>query len=180
MLHQHEPVSNRDVLRALCTDESPRRCILECLAAVPFAAFFWEFPPLSVDRWSEPFEFVVSEAPTLGRVTAEASAFQQHLARAGPDGIAEFANLCGDAWLLAPEPRAAEGHYAHLGAFVRGAPLAQRHALLARLGQAVLGRVSDRPLWLSTSGLGVYWLHVRLDSWPKYYQYGPYKRWPSV
>ena len=30
-------------------------------------------------------------------------------------------------------------------------------------------------LWVSTSGLGVYWLHVRLDSYPKYYQHAPYK-----
>ena len=30
-------------------------------------------------------------------------------------------------------------------------------------------------IWLSTSGLGVYWLHVRLDTRPKYYQYAPYR-----
>jgi hypothetical protein len=36
-------------------------------------------------------------------------------------------------------------------------------------------RLSASPVWLSTSGLGVYWLHVRLDTHPKYYQYQPYK-----
>jgi hypothetical protein len=29
-------------------------------------------------------------------------------------------------------------------------------------------------MWLSTSGLGVAWLHIRLDSTPKYYQHQPY------
>jgi len=36
-------------------------------------------------------------------------------------------------------------------------------------------QISDRPTWLSTAGLGVYWLHLRLDSRPKYYRYQPYK-----
>ncbi|MDF9799652.1 hypothetical protein OKW21_004915 [Catalinimonas alkaloidigena] len=29
---------------------------------------------------------------------------------------------------------------------------------------------------MSTSGLGVYWLHIRLDSRPKYYQFDPYRK----
>ena len=39
-------------------------------------------------------------------------------------------------------------------------------------------RGEDSPLWLSTCGTGVYWLHVRLDSRPKYYSYQEYKRFP--
>ncbi len=35
-------------------------------------------------------------------------------------------------------------------------------------------RVGDRPTWLSTAGHGVAWLHVRLDTRPKYYRYTPY------
>ena len=38
-----------------------------------------------------------------------------------------------------------------------------------------LHRSPEETTWLSTSGLGVYWLHVRLDSYPKYYTYRPYK-----
>lgn len=29
-------------------------------------------------------------------------------------------------------------------------------------------------VWLSTSGLGVYWLHFRIDARPKYYQYSEF------
>jgi hypothetical protein len=32
------------------------------------------------------------------------------------------------------------------------------------------------PLWVSTSGLAVPWLHLRLDARPKYYGFEPYKR----
>ena len=40
---------------------------------------------------------------------------------------------------------------------------------------AVRRRVSDPPVWLSTAGMGVSWLHLRLDSQPKYYRHGPYR-----
>lgn len=30
-------------------------------------------------------------------------------------------------------------------------------------------------LWISTSGLGVSWLHVRLNFYPKYYSHNSYK-----
>ena len=41
--------------------------------------------------------------------------------------------------------------------------------------QLAASALSDQPLWVSTCGLGVYWLHVRLDSFPKYYRYAPYQ-----
>ena len=34
-------------------------------------------------------------------------------------------------------------------------------------------RIDSNPLWLSTLGLGVAWVHIRLDRTPKYYQYAP-------
>ncbi|MGB1216866.1 MAG: DUF6940 family protein [Saprospiraceae bacterium] len=30
-------------------------------------------------------------------------------------------------------------------------------------------------MWLSTAGLGVYWLHIRMDNRPKYYKHKAYK-----
>ncbi len=35
--------------------------------------------------------------------------------------------------------------------------------------------VGAAPRWLNTSGLGVPWLHVRIDSRPKYITYRPYR-----
>jgi hypothetical protein len=84
--------------------------------------------------------------------------------------VVAFANLGGDAFLVAPTPRAEPATYTHLAAFARGAPTTQQHAFTERL--------SDRPLWLSTNGLGVAWLHARLDSRPKYYSYPPYRQAP--
>ena len=33
------------------------------------------------------------------------------------------------------------------------------------------GAAAAKPVWLSTSGMGVAWLHFRLDQRPKYYTY---------
>ncbi len=39
-------------------------------------------------------------------------------------------------------------------------------------------RIGAMPVWLSTAGAGVSWLHVRLDTRPKYYHHGPYRQPP--
>ncbi|MFO1021395.1 MAG: hypothetical protein U0903_11970 [Planctomycetales bacterium] len=35
-----------------------------------------------------------------------------------------------------------------------------------------------KPVWLSTAGAGVPWLHVHLDDQPKYYSHAPYRAVP--
>jgi hypothetical protein len=96
-------------------------------------------------------------------------------AAAADQDVLTFENLTKDATLIVPRPTGPMHVYAHLAAFVRGAAEAQRHALLRTLACALLLKMNDRPTWLSTSGLGVYWLHVRLDARPKYYNFQPYK-----
>ena len=44
------------------------------------------------------------------------------------------------------------------------------------VGGAVQRRLGTKPVWLSTAGAGVSWLHVRLDDRPKYYGYAPYRQ----
>ena len=50
-----------------------------------------------------------------------------------------------------------------------------RDALWRAVGDALRTRLGSRPTWVSTSGLGVSWLHVRLDRLPKYYTHAPYR-----
>jgi len=64
--------------------------------------------------------------------------------------------------------------YAHLAGFIRAAPVNQIQAFWRVTAAAVMERLGEQPLWLSTSGLGVAWLHARLDSRPKYYQHRRY------
>ena len=92
--------------------------------------------------------------------------------------VLEFPNLSGDAYMIVPA-KYAHVQYTSLASFVRHAPDDQADALFLQTGMAVLSRLNDEPLWLSTAGMGVPWLHIRLDSRPKYYKYPPYKALPE-
>jgi hypothetical protein len=101
-------------------------------------------------------------------------AFAKHFPGAQA-GVATFANLGGDALMVVPCPVAEPSAYGHLAAFVRLAPEVQRHALWQSVGEAMARRVGAKPVWLSTAGAGVSWLHVRLDDRPKYYGFAAYR-----
>jgi len=172
------PLSRARFLQRLRDDADFASWYSELLAAAPWPAFYWENPPLAAGVLERPAEFVLIEAPALAAVQPDAETFSGHFG-AG-DGVVTFTNLGGDALLVVPEPAddAGPDACAHLAAFVRGAPRAQVRALWRAVAAAVLDRLGDEPLWLSTSGTGVAWLHVRLDRRPKYYQHAPYRSAP--
>jgi hypothetical protein len=161
------------VLDGWRTDARFRACFNQLVADAPFAACFWETPPVTRRSLDQAFECVLVDSPALARVSADRTVFASYFDSTS-DTVIDFTNLGGDALLVAPCPQAAEQVYPHLAAFVRNGPAAQQQALWQRVGECVATRLSDRPLWVSTSGLGVYWLHVRLDSFPKYYTWRPY------
>ncbi|GAB0491801.1 hypothetical protein MMPV_003056 [Pyropia vietnamensis] len=176
------------------------------LAGASPAAFAWECPPFTATEAAvTPVQWAVVAVPALDRAGGgDPSAFRRHLQGLPPGGVATFANLGGDATLVVPaRPDGVGGDdgvdgdgdgdgdgrgnrdtfkpYAHVGAFVRGAPPPAVAALWAAVGDAVASRLAingGRPLWLSTAGLGVPWLHVRLDDAPKYYKVEAYRASP--
>lgn len=169
-------LSYADVVVHWQSDEDFRAFFVRLLAEAPYDAYLWETPPISRATVGRGFEFVLVDSPELARLTPDPEAFAPHF-KAAPSGAAVvgFANLGGDAFLIAPALRAAAGAYPHLAAFSRGAPIEQQHEFWRTVGTQVAGRLSPTPLWLSTCGLGVAWLHVRLDSRPKYYTYQAYR-----
>ena len=104
-----------------------------------------------------------------------------------------------DAVLVAPCPRTFTGTSnrrphkldelasGHIGAFIKYAPTELVHEFLRTVGRAMILRFKTleddgfhavskghKKLWLSTSGLGAKWVHARIDSSPKYYNWEPY------
>ncbi len=149
-----------------------RSFFLDALSEAPFAALRWETPPVTSDTLDRAFEFVLVDSPWLA-VPPDSSPFEEHF-RASALAVT-FPNLGHDAVLVAPCPPATPVDYAHLAAFLREAPGAQQHELWRRVGLAMQARVGPEPVWLSTAGGGVDWLHVRLDDRPKYYAYAPFR-----
>ena len=146
------------------------------LAAFDAEAFYWELPPLTIATIGRDAEFVLIEAPSLARFAPEPAPFAQHFSRAPGEDVIVFPNLGGDAVMVVPCPRGPDEHYPHLAAFLRGAETRQVRTLWQTTAQEMLRHVGERPTWLSTAGGGVAWLHIRLDSRPKYYSYEPYRR----
>ena len=158
------------------------------LAASPFESFFWECPAISSATMSAPFECVTIRANTFAR--ANPADFAEHFT--GGAGAATFLSLGGDATLVAPTglvdaglvgaglvgaPGEARASYGHIAAFCRGASESQQLAVWQAVGTALAAHTSapeDRPVWLNTEGSGVPWLHIRMDSRPKYYHHYPY------
>ncbi|VTR98250.1 Uncharacterized protein OS=Blastopirellula marina DSM 3645 GN=DSM3645_29311 PE=4 SV=1 [Gemmata massiliana] len=170
-----QPATFAEVLRALRTDTEFRSWLNALLAEAPFTAFRWETPAVTSATAPQVFEFVVLDAPHLTRAP-NPDAFEEHFHHSPDAEVLDFPNLSGDAVLVVPRPIAGPSAYAHLAAFVRNAPESQRDALWARVGEAMAQRLGAAPVWLSTAGAGVPWLHVRLDNSPKYYGHVTYRR----
>lgn len=145
------------------------------LAASPFAAFRWETPALTPCSLLAAFEFVVIDAPTFARRRSDRRTFAAHFDATRNAGIVAFANLSGDAQMVVPSPLTPADDYGHLAAFLRTATPAQSSAFWQTTGGLMAQHTGEPPVWLNTAGGGVAWLHVRLDSRPKYYQYAPYR-----
>jgi hypothetical protein len=168
-------LSFREVIR-LWQDNDDFRCYFSAtISESQFEAFFWETPPVTERTLDQPFEFVLVESASLSQLQADPSPFRKHFSSRMSEEVLTFPNLGGDAILVVPVPLAEEACYTHLARFLRGAPRSQVGALWRSVGVAMQNRISNSPTWLSTAGMGVSWLHLRLDSYPKYYRHGPYK-----
>lgn len=182
------PLSTSEVIHAWQTNAVFRSFFSETLAQAPFRAFRWETPVLTPALLGRPFEFVLVEDRTLF-TAPDCKPFETQFS---PKKYAVvFPNVGGDAILVVPCPiQPDHTAYTHIANFVRHAPAAQIHvlweqvasAVQQRLGLPVAGHVCIPgqphaplgPLWLSTAGGGVAWLHIRLDDRPKYYHHLPY------
>ena len=171
---QGQPLTFEEVVRGWRGDGAFRAIWCASLHDAPFDAYAWECPPVTSAAVSRGFECVFVASPLLDRMPADPRAFAEHFRPAR--SVLTFANLGGDAVLVAPSPAGEGTNYSHLASFSRTAPAGQQDALWQAVGAAMGNRIGTRPVWLSTAGLGVAWLHVRLDDRPKYYRHLPYAR----
>ena len=176
-----EPISARALLELLQSDDPSTADLLTALVRdASFSALYLEFPPLTLATVDLPAECVLVRSRSLEAAAADSHPFEEHLAHAAGDAVV-FDNLGRDAVLVVPVPRQPDrAPYTHLAAFVRGCSAKQARCLWQSAAGAAAQRIGTTPLWVSTSGNGVPWLHVRLDSRPKYYQHVPYKTQPPA
>jgi hypothetical protein len=169
------PLDVSDVIQLWRSNESFRSFFTECVRDSGFDAFFWETPPVTLSSLEQPFEFVVVEGGSLGRLRPDPQPFSEHFSNRSSPSVLCFPNLGGDATLIVPVPITSDhSSYTHFGTFLRTAPRQQIDFFWQTVGTAMQQQISTSPTWLSTAGMGVSWLHLRLDSRPKYYRHRPY------
>jgi len=174
MLQDGESLPVIDMLKLLANNARFADWYSAVLASSRFEAFFWELPALSLNSIHHDAEFVLLDAPALAARAQDQRAFAEKFAASEGD-VSVFTSLGGDAQLIAPCPANDIACYSHLAVFIRQAPVLQKQRFWHATAAAALELISDKPRWLSTSGLGVSWLHARLDQRPKYFQHQPYK-----
>lgn len=146
------------------------------LAGVEWTSYFWETPPLCMDGLEEPFEWVLIDGSHLLDDHENSGAFQNHFQHHGLEELViAVNNLGGDCRMVVPMPLSDPPAYAHLAQFLRKGRPRQIRAAWKKVAEQVHHRVGNRPLWLSTAGCGLPWVHFRIDRSPKYLRHAEYK-----
>jgi hypothetical protein len=179
------PLSWLEVLRMWQEDTTFSSNFSEQLAKVELQDFFWEAAPTSRQfAASQPFECVLLDARgSLTNRQVSHRDFDEHFERnKGPASVVRFPNLGRDATLVVPMQHQGAGleAYGSLASFVRHAAPQQQAELwstVSREMQRGLEQSPGQPLWLNTEGSGVPWLHIRLDTRPKYVKFSEYRSW---
>jgi len=140
-----------------------------------YPGFYFETPPLTTDDLDHEFECRFIYAPKFKQFKTMTGPFQDHFSDEG--ATVHFRSLKKDALLIVPNPIDKDlKKYTHIGAFMTS-DLTQQKLEFWKYAAAQVDETikSGQRIWLNTEGSGVYYLHLRLDSRPKYYHYVPYK-----
>lgn len=147
---------------------------IKLLIDCEFDAYYWEVKPVDAKSVENSFEFVLVNGSYLNSLNSDGSRFEKYFNR--NEDVVSFKNLKGDAQLVVPNKVSDSRNYTHLAKFVRNAPENQIIKFWKKVAKEYSKSINEEKIWLSTAGLGVNWLHVRLDTKPKYYKYKEYKQ----
>ncbi|MFK8160999.1 MAG: hypothetical protein AB8H12_00940 [Lewinella sp.] len=137
---------------------------------------FWEHPRLNKSTADQPYECVITQTDAFSKRTANFGPFIRAVSLG--KRISTFPNLSGEALLVVPNQSDEIGFNGRdLISFLQTAPNDLVHDLWKIIGQETAAAIeTEAPFqYLSTHGLGVLWLHVRLEQRPKYYHHRPYR-----
>lgn len=166
-----------ELREGLENDPAVRAALTDAIQTANGDALYWEC--CAWPAGSDPtFEFVLISTNQMVARRTDRSAFAEHFD--GESLVHTFASLRGDAMLVVPGPVGPPDPmepFGHLAAWIRTADVSQIEAVWIAVAKAIAEWRSQKrtTLWVSTAGGGVPWLHVRLDSRPKYYKHAPYR-----
>ena len=154
-----------------------------------FKSYYFETPNISCPN--SPIEFVLTKSSTLHHRAPSWKKYEEHMKRK-PYGkwSLSFDNLTGDVRLIVPYNKKKNVKYGHLKDYIIHATSEEIYDIFSEVGKEleeyreennewcdICGDPTyEAPLFLSTHGDGVEWLHFRIEEHPKYYSYKPYTK----
>jgi hypothetical protein len=164
-----------EILEGWRNDEEFRQFFSNLLIDCPLEAFTWEAAPVCGRTVEQNFECVVIKSNRLAARRASPAPFSSKF-QDTEQSVVTFLNYDHDALLVVPRPLTPpKAIYSHLKSFLTGALKTQQHDFWITLSQAITERLTIKPLWVSTSKVGVRWLHARVDFVPKHYRHAAYR-----
>jgi hypothetical protein len=95
--------------------------------------------------------------------------FQEHINKSTDKYVTSFYNLSGDTVLVVPIPKKNK-NFSNLKNFIDHASKTQQKYFWEHVSEIInLQKKNHQHLWISTHGLAVPYLHVRISTSPKYY-----------
>lgn len=132
--------------------------------------FFWECPSISLlNINTQPFTCFIIKCNAVIK-TANKKAFEEYFNTS--KRIVHFYNKDKSALLIVPKHlnNYPEKAYINISNFLKYSPKYQLYQLFNEISKDLCIELkNNKCIWLNTHGLGVYWLHIRLDTYPKYY-----------
>jgi len=146
-------------LRGPATIDTFKYKLIRELIHVPYEAYFWECDQVDLKK---PFRFAVYDSSTLAKRKQDNDAFKGKI-NCRKNALS-FPSLSKEIDLVIPCRKYKNSIYTSISTFSRTVPIKQQVSFWQKVGKTI--KEGD---WVSTSGLGVSWLHVRLAKYPKYY-----------
>lgn len=134
------------------------------------SSVFWETSRMHNGGSSEFKQKTTPASTQLPMSTrADSSAFAQHVR--GKKAAVAFQNLGNTATLVAPPHRpGSKNNFSHIATFYKHASPGEIKDLWRTVAKVVERKMKKgESVYVSTHGTGVPWLHVRIESTPKYY-----------
>ena len=149
-----------DVINSLKGDmDTFKYKLIQVLMNIKYKAYFWECDRVILNK---PFRFVIFNSKTLAKRKQDDDAFEGMINCSR--NVILFPSLSKDIHLVVPCLKCYSTDYTSLATFSRTAKIKQQYMFWKKVGQNI--KEND---WVSTSGLGVSWLHIRISKRPKYY-----------
>lgn len=146
-----------------------RQSFINLLLTQNYEAFFLEFEKFDT---CNPVSFRIIDATSkFKNVVQSPKEFNKYFQTNNNNNpVISFPNLSGDTTLVVPTPFSDTENVAHLKSWLDTASNSRIDTVFKYLAEKVLEEAQNNPsIYVSTHGLGVYWLHFRICSTPKYY-----------